>query len=94
MVTYIEKTSEESAVKLKPFSGKEDNWVYWTPYVLGTDKGIENVPSNGDAEVKDLVKINLKQLNKIEYSELMVLMNHAEVAFMMVCKVHTTNHYL
>ena len=26
--------SEESAVKLKPFSGKEEEWVYWAPMFL------------------------------------------------------------
>ena len=26
--------SEDTAVKLKPFSGKEDEWVYWAPMFL------------------------------------------------------------
>ena len=47
--------SEESAVKLKPFSGKEDEWFYWAPVFLaradakvylGITEGDESVPKS------------------------------------------------
>ena len=92
--------SEESAVKLKPFSGKEEELVYWAPMFLARAdakgyrdiaEGIEKVPSDGDAEVTDPAKLKLKQLNKAGYSELMALMSRAKVAFMMVRKARTTD---
>ena len=92
--------SEESAVKLKPFSGKEDEWVYWAPMFLaradakgyrGIAEGEDEVPN--DDEVLDprteAHKIKLKQLNKTGYSELMALMSRAKVAFMLVRKSRT-----
>ena len=92
--------SEESAVKLKPFSGKEDEWVYWAPMFLaradakgyrGIAEGEDEVPN--DDEVLDprteSHKIKLKQLNKTGYSELMALMSRAKVAFMLVRKSRT-----
>ena len=95
------KMSEESAVKLKPFSGKEDEWVYWAPMFLaranakgyrGIAEGEDEVPN--DDEVLDprteSHKIKLKQLNKTGYSELMALMSRAKVAFMLVRKSRTT----
>ena len=74
--------SEESAVKLKPFSGKEEEWVYWAPMFLaradakgyrGIVDGDDKVPNNGDVldPRADAYRIKLKQLNKTGYSELM-----------------------
>ena len=49
--------SEESAVKLKPFSCKEEEWVYWAPMFLaradakgyqGIVDGDDEVPNDGD----------------------------------------------
>ena len=56
-------------------------------------EGIEKVPSDGDAEVKDPAKLKLKQLNKTAYSELMVLMSCGKVAFMTLCKVEKQVSY-
>ena len=93
--------SEESAMKLKPFSGTEDEWVYWSLMFLaragakgyrGIAEGKDEVPNND--EVLDprtkAHKIKLKQLNKTGYLELMALMSCAKVAFMLVHKSWTT----
>ena len=94
--------SEDSAVKLKPFSGKEDDWVYWSPQfeARAEAKGYrvlldatETAPN--DDEVLDPTseanKIKLRKLNKQGYSELMSLMSgsKAKVAFLLVKKART-----
>ena len=49
--------SEESAVKLNPFSGKEEEWVFWAPMFLaradakgyyGIAEGDDEVPNDND----------------------------------------------
>ena len=92
--------SEDTAVKLKPFSGKEDEWVYWAPMFLARAEakgyreiadGTVAVPSDAAvAEIQDPARLKLKQLNKTGYSELMALMSKSKVAFMMVRKARTT----
>ena len=70
--------SEESAVKLKPFSGKKEEWVYWAPMFLaradakGYQGIIDDVPNNNDVldPRANAYRIKLKQLNKTGYSEL------------------------
>ena len=91
--------SEESAVKLKPFSGKEEEWVYWAPMFLaradakgyrGILEGEEEAPGDNESIVASARKLKLRQLNKTGYSELMALMSRAKVAFMLVRKSCTT----
>ena len=90
--------SEESAVKLKPFSGKEEEWVYWAPMFLAHAdakgycsilKGKEEAPNDNESIVASARKLKLRQLNKTGYSELMALMSRAKVVFMLVRKSHT-----
>ena len=87
--------SEESAVKLKPFSGKEEEWVYWASMFLACVdakgyrsilEGEEQVLSDNESIVASARKLKLRQLNKTGYSELMALMSRAKVAFMLVRK--------
>ena len=91
------KMSEESAVKLKPFSDKREDWVYWAPMFLvhanakdyhGIAEGDNEVPNNNDVldPRADVYRIKLKLLNKSGYSELMALMSHVKVVFMLVHK--------
>ena len=90
--------SEDSAVKLKPFSGKEEDWVFWAPIFMaradvkgyrGIAEGEDKVP-NDDETITDARKIKLRKLNKTGYSEFMALMCNAKVAFMLVRKSRTT----
>ena len=91
--------SEESAVKLKPFSGKEEDWMFWAPMFLARAdaKGYrsiaegDEVPPKDNEAVTDPAKIKLRQLNKAGYSELMALMSRAKVAFLMVRKARTVD---
>ena len=89
------KMSEDSAVKLKPFSGKEEEWVFWAPMFLARAdakgyrriaEGDETAPYDSEVIVANSRKIKLKQLNKTGYLELMALMSRAKVAFMLVRK--------
>ena len=90
--------SEDSAVKLKPFSGKEEDWVFWAPLFLahadakgyrGIAEGDDEVPNDDEVldPIADRKKIQMKKLNKTGYSELMALMCNAKVAFMMVDRI-------
>ena len=81
--------SEDTAVKLKPFSGKEDKWVYWAPMFLACAEakgyweiadGTVAVPSDATATIDDPARLKLKQLNMTGYSELMALMSKSKVA--------------
>ena len=95
--------SEDTAVKLKPFSGKEDEWVYWAPMFLACAEakgyheiadGTVAVPSKAAAaaEIQDPARLKLKQLNKTGYCELMALMSKSKVAFMMVARLARLNY--
>jgi hypothetical protein len=93
------KMSEESAVKLKPFSGKEEDWLFWAPMFLARAdaKGYRGIAEGDDVPPKDSDTttnpgtIKLRQLNRAGYSELMALMSRAKVAFMMVRKARTAD---
>ena len=72
-------------MKLKPFSGNEDEWVYWAPMFLaqvnakgyrGIAEGDDDIPNDNKVldPLADICKIKQMQLNKTCYLELMVLM--------------------
>ena len=95
--------SEDSAVKLKPFSGKEKDWETWSPQFLARAEakgyrviaeGDETVPNDGDvldpAAAADAARIKLRRLNKTGYSELMALCANAKLAFLLVKKARAT----
>jgi hypothetical protein len=91
--------SEESAVKLKAFSGKDDDWPFWSPQFLARaeSKGYRCIAEGDevaprDDEVlgtSDVRKAKLRQLNKLGYSELLSLMTESRVAFLLVKKART-----
>ena len=94
--------SDDSAVRLKTFSGKEEDWETWAPQFLaraeakgyqGIAKG-EETPSNNSEVLDpnsstDKEKIKIRKLNKTGYSELMPLCNNAKLAFLLVKKART-----
>jgi hypothetical protein len=60
--------SEDSAVKLKPFSGKEEDWMFWAPMFLaradakgyrGIAEGDDPVPKDNET-LSDAAKIKLR----------------------------------
>eukprot|EP00977_Amphora_coffeiformis_P029673 scaffold42243_cov168-Amphora_coffeaeformis.AAC.3 len=67
--------SDNSAVKLKPFSGKDEDWVFWSPQFLAhaeakhyraIAEGEEVPPNDLDIldPVADATQIKLRQANK------------------------------
>ena len=83
--------SEDSAVKLKPFSRKEEVWAFWAPIFMAHADvkgywGIAEGNPNDDEPITDARKIKLRKLNKPGFSELMALMCNVKVAFMLVRK--------
>ena len=93
--------SEDSAVKLKPFSGKEEDWEFWAPQFLARAEakgyrviaeGDETAPNDGDVldPVGNAARIKLRRLNKTGYSELMALCANSKLAFLLVKKARTS----
>ena len=94
----------DSAVKIKKFSGKEEDWEFWSPLFLARAdaKGYRaiidgEVVAPNDATVIDTSteagkkRLKARQLNRTGYSELLTLCNNekSKVAFYMVKKGRT-----
>ena len=90
----------EDILKVKPFSGKEGDWIMWSFQFLARAEakgyrvlldGEETAPN--DLEVLDPAaeanRVRMRKLNKVAYSELMTQMSKAKVAFMLVRKERT-----
>ena len=95
-------SEETSSYRMKPFSGKEEDWVYWETLFLARAeyKGYRTVADGTEAAPSDAsvlvvgtndAEIKLRNANRAGFSELMSFCTGAKVAFSIVRQSKTND---